>query len=147
MGVRYQIVIDGMDVEGLARFWAEALKYVPEPPPQGFASWRDFYVNLGVTGKDLEIGADSIVDPSGGGPRIWFHRVLEEKVVKNRLHFDVKASGERSLPFATRRAQVESESSRLEQLGARRLETDDDEPHNRYAVAMADPEGNEFDVN
>ena len=147
MSVRFQIVVDGKDVEGLARFWAAALKYVPEPPPQGFASWREFYVSLGVTGDDLDIGTDSIVDPNGVGPRIWFHRVPEDKVVKNRLHFDLKASGERSLPFATRRAQVEAEVSWLEQIGARRLETDNDESHNRYAVAMADSEGNEFDVN
>ncbi len=147
MSVRFQIVVDGKDVEGLARFWAAALKYIPEPPPPGFASWREFYLSLGVTGDDLEIGTDSIVDPYGGGPRIWFHRVPEQKVVKNRLHFDLKASGDRSLPFATRRAQVEAEVSRLEQIGARRLETDNDEAHDRYAVAMADSEGNEFDVN
>jgi len=32
MAVRYQLVIDCKDPEPLARFWAEALGYVLEPP-------------------------------------------------------------------------------------------------------------------
>ncbi len=146
MSVRYQIVIDAKDSERLARFWVAALGYILEPPPEGYASWRDYYEHLGVKGADLDIGPDSIVDPRGEGPRIWFHQVPEEKVVKNRLHFDIRASGERSLPWSSRRAKVEDEVSRMEQLGAQRLETDSDAEHDRYAVGMVDPEGNEFDV-
>lgn len=29
-------------------------------------------------------------DPSGSGPRLFFQRVPESKVVKNRLHLDVR---------------------------------------------------------
>lgn len=146
MSVRYQIVIDATDSERLARFWVAALGYVLEPPPEGYASWRDYYQHLGVKGADLDIGPDSIVDPRGEGPRIWLHQVPEEKIVKNRLHFDTRASGERNLPWSRRRTQVEVEVSRLEALGAQRWETDSDAEHDRYAVGMVDPEGNEFDV-
>jgi hypothetical protein len=30
------------------------------------------------------------VDPSGAGPRLYFQRVPEGKVVKNRVHLDVR---------------------------------------------------------
>ncbi len=39
-----------------------------------------------------ENDVDSIVDPDGAGPRIWFQPVPETKVVKNRLHLDVKVA-------------------------------------------------------
>ena len=41
MPVRFQLVIDCQDPELLARFWAAALGYVLEPPPEGFATWDD----------------------------------------------------------------------------------------------------------
>ena len=43
MGVRFQLVIDCAEPEPLARFWAAALGYVLEPPPEGFATWDDYY--------------------------------------------------------------------------------------------------------
>ncbi|MFF4198347.1 VOC family protein [Nonomuraea sp. NPDC001831] len=39
---------------------------------------------------------DSIVDPEGHGPRIWFQQVPEAETVKNRLHLDVKVGGKRA---------------------------------------------------
>lgn len=92
-------------------------------------------------------GPESIDDPSGEGPRIWFHAVPELKSGKNRLHFDIRASGGRDLALAQRKDQVEAEVARLVILGATRLETLYEEGLDHYAVAMADPEGNEFDVN
>ena len=41
MAVNYQLVIDCTDPEWLARFWAAALRYEPEPPPAGFATWDE----------------------------------------------------------------------------------------------------------
>ncbi len=35
MGVGFQLVIDCSDADRLARFWAAALEYEPEPPPAG----------------------------------------------------------------------------------------------------------------
>jgi hypothetical protein len=39
-------------------------------------------------------GESRISDPAGHGPSIWFHAVPDAMVVKNRLHLDIRASGE-----------------------------------------------------
>lgn len=147
MSVRFQIVIDCKDPPKLAKFWCEALHYVIEPPPEGWGSWDDYWRDVGVPEEDLGVGPDSITDPAGGGPRIWFHKLPENKICKNRLHFDIRASGGRHLPLAERKAQVEAEAARLTGMGAVRLETLSEEGLDHYAVALEDPEGNEFDVN
>lgn len=147
MPVSYQLVIDCAWPEPLARFWAEALHYVVEPPPEGHDSWDDFYRSIGVPEEELGIGADSIVDPKGEGPRIWFQIVPDTKSIKNRLHIDVHASGGRSEPLEVRRQRVEAEAERLVALGATRLRANVEEGLDHYAVAMLDPEGNEFDIN
>ncbi len=92
MPVRYQLVIDCADPDRLARFWAAALGYELAPAPAGFATWNDFYREMGVPEEDLVDGADRISDPAGHGPSIWFHVVPDAKAVKNRLHFDIRAS-------------------------------------------------------
>src|SRR6266700_4506291 len=68
MPARFQLVIDCKDPELLARFWAAALGYVLEPPPEGFATWDDWRRDIGLPDSELGIGADSIVDPGGGRP-------------------------------------------------------------------------------
>ncbi len=147
MAVSYQLVIDCTTPDTLARFWAEALHYVIEPPPSGFDSWDDFYRSIGVPEDELGLGADSIADPNGEGPRIWFQVVPEKKSIKNRLHIDVHASGERDQRIEVRRALVDAEAARLVSLGATRLSAHQEEGLDHYGVAMADPEGNEFDIN
>jgi hypothetical protein len=107
MAVRYQLVIDCADPDRLARFWAAALGYEFEPPPAGFATWGDYWREVGVPEDELEIGEDRIIDPAGNGPRIWFQVVPEIKTIKNRLHLDIHASGGRSVPLATRREQFD----------------------------------------
>ena len=146
MAVSYQLVIDCASPDPLAHFWAEALHYVVEPPPTGFDSWDDYYRSIGVPEDELGIGADSIVDPNGEGPRIWFQVVPEKKSIKNRLHIDVRASGGHGTSLESRRELIEAEAARLVALGATRLRTASEEDLDHYAVAMADPEGNEFDV-
>ena len=84
MPARFQLVIDCKDPGLLARFWAAALGYVLEPPPEGFATWDDWRRDIGLPDSELGIGADSIIDPRGDGPRIWFHAMPDAKVVKNR---------------------------------------------------------------
>ena len=113
----------------------------------GFASWDDYWRDVGVPEEDLGIGADCIIDPGGGGPRIWFQVVPEPKVVKNRLHLDIRASGGRAEPMATRRQRVDAEAQRLAGLGATVVRVSAEEGLDHYAVAMNDPEGNEFDIN
>jgi len=67
MAVSFQLVIDCADPEPLARFWAAALGYELEPPPDGFASWDAYWRDLGVPEDELGAGADCIVDPGGAG--------------------------------------------------------------------------------
>ena len=68
-----------------------------------------------------------------GCPRLYFVKVPEGKTVKNRLHLDI---------MPTDRTQDE-EITRLTGLGARVLS--DRRPEFGW-VLLADPEGNEFDV-
>ena len=147
MAARFQLVIDCADPEPLARFWAAALGYELEPPPDGFESWDAYRRHLGVPEEELGGGADCIVDPDGRGPRIWFQVVPDRKTVKNRLHIDIGASGSRADPLEVRTRRVDAEAARLAALGARILGPLDCEGLDHYAVAMKDPEGNEFDVN
>lgn len=147
MTTQFQIVIDCRDPPRMCQFWTTALGYVLEPPPEGFANWDDYWRDVGVPESDLGVGPDCIVDRSGKGPRIWFHIVDEPKTVKNRLHIDLRVSGGRGVPFEVRKERVEAEADRLVRSGATRLETLFEEGVDHYAVALADPEGNEFDIN
>jgi glyoxalase superfamily protein len=147
MPLGFQLVIDCRDPEPLARFWAAALGYEFEPPPVGFASRDDYWRSIGIPEDELGVGEDSIIDPAGHGPRIWFQVVPESKTVKNRLHIDVHAGGGRDVPIEIRRERVEAAARRLVELGATRVRTSFEEGINHYAVAMTDPEGNEFDIN
>src|ERR1700678_577224 len=117
MPVRFQLVIDCEDPGVLARFWAAALGYVLEPPPEGFATWDDWRRDIGLPDSELGIGADSIIDPRGAGPRLWFRIEPDAKVVKNRLHLDIHVSSDwldsvvdRNVPLATRTQRVDAEA-------------------------------------
>lgn len=147
MTAKFQLVFDCKDPSRMCAFWTAALGYVIEHPPDGFASWDEYWRKVGVPESELGVGPDCIVDPSGNGPRIWFHIVDEPKAVKNRLHIDLGVSGGRELPLETRRRRVEAEAERLVRSGATRLESLFQEGLDHYAVAMLDPEGNEFDIN
>jgi hypothetical protein len=141
------LVIDCADPDRLARFWAAALGYELAPAPAGFVTWNDFYRALGLPEEELVDGADRISDPKGDGPGIWFHVVPDAKVVKNRLHLDIHASGERTDAIETRRRRVDAEAFRLAGLGATITGALSAEGLDHYAVGMKDPEGNEFDIN
>jgi hypothetical protein len=147
MPVHFQLVIDCADPDRLAHFWAPALGYQLAPPPVGFATWNDYYRDLGIPEEDLADGADRISDPDGNGPSIWFNPVQDPKVVKNRLHLDIHASGARTDPILTRRRRVDTEANRLAALGATITGALTKEGLDHYAVGMKDPEGNEFDIN
>jgi hypothetical protein len=138
-----QIVFDCADPDKLATFWAAALHYKKQDPPAGFASWPDFLKTQGVPEGDWT-SASAVVDPDGVGPRIFFQRVPEGKVVKNRVHLDLNAGGPRTAPADERRRRVDAAVERLVQLGARQSRTI--EERGEYFVNMFDPEDNEFDV-
>jgi catechol 2,3-dioxygenase-like lactoylglutathione lyase family enzyme len=149
MSVDWQLVIDCAEPARLVTFWTSALGYRVEDPPGSFDTWNAFYRSIGVPDDELPDdvdAADSIVDPAGAGPRIWFQLVPESKEIKNRLHIDLKVGGGRTLPLETRRERVDAEVERLEALGAAVLRVVPNEGMDHYAVTMVDPEGNEFCV-
>ncbi|MCU7729532.1 VOC family protein [Actinoplanes sp. KI2] len=152
MPARFTIVVDCRNPEPLARFWAAALDYVLEPPPEGFETWDDWRRDIGLPESYLGVGFDSIVDPRGEGPRVWFNVVTEAKVGKNRLHFDVHASGgsptaSSDVPLAIRKQRIDAEATRLADLGATITGALTPEGSDHYAMGMRDPEDNEFDIN
>lgn len=144
----FQITVDCADADGQARFWGLALHYDLQEPPPGHETWRAYWLSVGVPEEELGDGDgfDAIVDPTGGGPRIWFQQVPEHKSVKNRLHFDLLVGGGRAVSLEQRRAAVDNEVKRLVAAGAAVVRTVDDPVSGHYHIAMVDPEGNEFDV-
>ena len=136
---QFQVTFDCAEPERVALFWCEVLGYVVPPPPEGFATWEDFADTL----PPADRGAAFVCqDPTGVGPRLYFQRVPESKVVKNRVHLDVLVGT--GLVGAERLATLEAECARLVALGATRvrlLPADDDE---ESCIVMQDVEGNEF---
>src|SRR5690349_5623903 len=112
---QFQVTFDCADPERVARFWCEVLGYVVPPPPPGFGSWEEFDRSLP---KERQGGAYACVDPEGVGPRLFFQRVPEGKVVKNRVHLDVRVGT--GLRGDERVVVLEAECARLEALGASR---------------------------
>ncbi len=138
-----QVVFDCVDPGRLAEFWAEAMGYQVQPPPEGFSTWEEFLASIGVP-EDAFNSASAIVDPDGSGPRIYFQMVPEQKIVKNRVHLDLNVGGGRETPLEQRRKRVDAEAERLSAIGATMVRTY--EENGEYWVAMLDPEGNEFDL-
>ncbi len=150
MSTEFQLTIDCADPQAMVRFWAPALGYIPEPPPAGHESWRSYWQAAGVPEEELPEGAgdvpESIIDPEGKKPRIWFQQVPEGKRVKNRWHFDLKVSGGSQVPLAERKKLIGQAVEGYAAAGAQLIRVNDLPEMNHYAVAMNDPEGNEFDV-
>lgn len=138
-----QIAIDCADPDVLVPFWCLALDYEPMPPPEGYATWRERYLAMGVPAEELGDGdaVDRIRDPEGRRPDIWFQVVPEPKTVKNRVHLDILVG--RGLPVEERRRVVEERAARLEAAGATRVRALDTYA-DHYGVSLRDPEGNEL---
>lgn len=117
MDLRIQCVcVDTTDPVRLANFWESAL------------GWRRTHDEPGEV--VLEPPAGSRED--GVVPDLLFIGVPEGKVGKNRLHLDLRPRDQRA------------EVSRLERLGARRVDVG--QGSDVSWVVMADPDGNEFCV-
>lgn len=149
--VTWTLTVDCKDPSRMVEFWAPALRYEPQPPPEGFATMNEWYLSLGVPEDELDPdgdGADRIQDPEGEGPSIWFQPVPEGKSVKNRFHFDLKVGGGRDVPLEVRTERVKAKVAELLAAGAtlRDPYPGADELPDRYVQGMFDPEGNEFCV-
>lgn len=138
-----QITFDAHSPRALSAFWAEALGYVLQPPPEGHDTWEDWLRAAGVPESEWD-SASALVDPDGVGPRVFFQRVPEPKTAKNRVHLDVGVSGGPGLPADERRPAILAEVERLESLGAGRVR--EVEEFGGVWMVMIDPEGNEFCV-
>ncbi len=136
-----QVAVDCADPARLARFWADVLSYRLDDPPAGYPSWSAFSAAVGEAGEAWS----ALVDPDGVGPWMLFHQVAEGKVVKNRVHLDVRVSGAGRVPPDERRRLVDAEVDRLVAAGAAHLRTVEDETD--YFAVLQDPEGNEFCIN
>jgi predicted enzyme related to lactoylglutathione lyase len=110
------VTFDCADPLRVATFWGAAL---------GFS--------LDVDPNDPEDDGVLLVDPSKRTRGVYFQSVPEPKVVKNRVHLDLR-------PPSAMLEEVE----RLQDLGASRFRYVD-EGHGSWTV-MRDPEGNEFCV-
>ncbi|MFI1584907.1 VOC family protein [Embleya sp. NPDC020630] len=136
---KFQVTFDCADPERVARFWCEVLGYVVPPPPKGFDTWDDYTRSLP---PERQGAGFACMDPTGEGPRLYFQRVPEGKVVKNRVHLDVRVGT--GLVGEERLAALQAERVRLEALGAvceRVLLADE---FNESCIGMQDIEGNEF---
>ena len=135
----FQVTFDCAEPERVARFWCEVLGYVVPPPPEGFASWEAFERSQP---PEQQGSWFACVDPSGSGPRLFFQRVPEGKIVKNRVHLDVRVGT--GLVGEERLAVLQAEAARLETLGARRVLLQLADEENVSCLTMQDIEGNEF---
>ncbi|MFF1556180.1 VOC family protein [Streptomyces sp. NPDC058279] len=141
MAKEIQVTYDCADPAAQAAFWAQALGYRVQPPPEGFADWTAALTAWGVP-PELHNSRSAITDPDGKGPRVFFQKVPEGKTGKNRLHLDVRAAP--GLTGDERMAALEVEATRLEALGGKRLYRLDPNGLDEGIIVMADPEGNEF---
>jgi len=139
MSKQVQVTFDTSDPHRLVAWWADLLGYVVE-------DCHDLVSGLlesGVIGDAdvVELNArlffkDAVAarDPDDNGPRLYFQRVPEPKVVKNRVHLDIPV----------RQEELDDEVQRVTGAGASFVEFRS-HPGHRWAV-MQDPEGNEFCV-
>jgi len=110
MALRFsEICVDANDIHALASWWSQALGWPAEPTDDG----------------DVALRA-----PAGAGPDWLFLPVPDDRVVKNRIHFDFTPDDQ------------QAEVDRLIGLGARHV--DIGQSGEEGWVVLADPEGNEF---
>ena len=137
-----QITFDCADPARLAEFWADALGYRLEDPPDGFDSWDAFLDAMDIPEAQRN-EASAVVDPDDGGPRLFFQRVPEGKTAKNRVHLDLRAAP--GLEGEQRMAALGAEAERLLARGASVIRRQEPAPPmDGGHIVMADPEGNEF---
>jgi predicted enzyme related to lactoylglutathione lyase len=102
------VCIDAHDIDALSSWWSTVLGWPAEQTKDG----------------DIALRA-----PAGAGPDWLFLAVPDNKVVKNRIHFDFTPDDQRA------------EVDRVLGLGARHVDIGQGE---QSWVVLADPEGNEF---
>lgn len=141
MGREIQVTFDCADPARLAEFWAYALGGVIPNPPDGSDSWDAFLEARGVP-PERRNDASAVEDPDGVTPRIFFQRVPEGKVAKNRVHIDVRAAP--GLTGGERMDALEKVAADLLGHGATRVRRREPDGFDAGTIVMQDPEANEF---
>jgi hypothetical protein len=121
----HDVVFDCRHPASVARFWAAALDDY-EVAPYDEAELERLR-SKGI--DDPEDDPTVLVEARPGvHPRLFFQLVPESKIVKNRIHLDLRCDD------------ADTEVERLVGLGARVL------ANRARLITLADPEGNEFCV-
>ena len=140
----FQVTLDCADPHALAEWWSETIGWPVEPTDAAFIQQM---VDAGhATEADTRIyngqlvwatgAAISVPDAPEGSPcrRFLFQAVPEQRIVKNRMHLDVRVTPGTDLDAAR---------DALLARGATFLHEATEGPMHRW-YTMADPEGNEF---
>ena len=135
--VRTQVTFDCGDPHAQAVFWSQVYGTVVEDHSvlvdQLVADGRmPVDDRVVVDGRSAFRDVAACRDPTGVEPRLFFQRVPEGKIAKNRMHLDVHVDAD----------QKAAEVERLVGLGAQLVETHSDRGPLTYV--LRDPEGNEF---
>jgi hypothetical protein len=133
------VTVDCASPTRLAAFWRDLLDYIDDPPPAGYRSWEEYDRVNAVPPETIAAGA-TIVDPRGIGPRVFFQRVPEPKLVKNRVHLDVAVAT--APPGTERITQIRQFARELVARGAT-WAAESGDPQD-FFIVLRDPEGNEF---
>ena len=137
----FQVTFECHDIETMTRFWAVALNYSIQKPPEGFSSWAEFATTQGIP-EELWRGA--VIDPAGKGPRLLFQPVPAGKTAKNRVHLDINVSESAESNADGRRVAL-AHAERCVDAGATLATVfEGDDGDDGWHIAMLDPEGNEF---
>lgn len=145
MATFFQLTIDCRQPERLVSFWQPLLGYQIPAPPEPHATWRDYYVAIGVPADEIEgDGSDRLVPVDGQGIAIWFQPVPESKSIKNRLHLDLRVSAGRAVGREQRRAAIQLAVDDVVANGGSLIRMSEDDGADQVGAVMADPEGNEF---
>jgi hypothetical protein len=135
--MRTQVTFDCADPHAQAAFWAQVYgasvedhsALVDRLLAEGRMPAED-RIELDGRSAFRDVAACSLGD--GAEPRLFFQRVPEGKVAKNRVHLDIHVDPQHKV----------AEVQRLVELGARLFEEHSDRGPVTYV--MHDPEGNEF---
>jgi predicted enzyme related to lactoylglutathione lyase len=110
------LTIDAHDPYLLSRWWSEVLDFHEDPDD-----------------PNLPDHEECMIFSADGAQKLLFITVPDDKIVKNRLHLDLRPTeGDR-----------DAELARLLSVGATQV-ADRRTPEGRGWVVLADPEGNEF---
>jgi hypothetical protein len=142
MAFDFQVTQDSSDPHALADWWAETLGWEVESSDEAFI--RRMISEGHATDDDVKIHNGSLVWKAGAGirhpegltraPRVLFQLVPEGKTTKNRMHLDLRGTGDDPAALV----------DKLVARGATVLHEASQGPH--HWTTLADPEGNEFCV-